>query len=249
MSIKKSLIVVSMVGVVAIVFSGCSAMNTAVKKRNLEVQTKMSETVFLEPVSSEEKIVYFDFRNTSDQEVNVKDAIASEFINRGYKITTNPKEAKYMLQGNILKIGKSDLRESQSFLGSSFGSTLTGAGAGAAAGYAVGGNNQQALGLGLAGAAVGFLADAMVEDIVYIMVTDLQIRERPLDGEIVTQTQQANLAQGSSTNVNQDIKGGKIEWKTYRTRIVSTANKMNLSFDEARPTLEIALSRSVSGIF
>jgi outer membrane lipoprotein SlyB len=209
----------------------------------------MSETIFLEPVAPEEKIVYFDFRNTSDQEINVKSAIETEFVNRGYKITTNPKDAKYMLQGNILKVGKSDLRESKSLLGSSFGSVVTGAGLGAASAYAIGGNNQQALGIGLAGAAVGFLADTMVEDTVYVMVTDLQIRERPLEGEVVTQTQEANLAQGSSTTVNQDIKGGKIEWKTYRTRIVSTANKMNLTFEEARPTLETALSRSVSGIF
>lgn len=230
-------------------FSGCSAMNTAIKKRDLEVQTKMSETIFLEPVAPEERIVYFDIRNTSDKEVNVKEGVEAAFINRGYKITQNPKEATYMLQGNILKVGKSDLRESSSFLGSGFGSGIAGAAAGAAAGYALTGSNKTAVGLGLAGAAVGFIGDALVEDTMFVMVTDLQIRERPLEGEVVTQTQNANLAQGSSTTTKQDIQGGKVEWKTYRTRIVSTANKMNLKFEEAQPVLESALAKSMSGIF
>jgi hypothetical protein len=39
MNIKKSLIAISIVTAVAVAFSGCSAMTTAVKKRNLDVQT------------------------------------------------------------------------------------------------------------------------------------------------------------------------------------------------------------------
>jgi outer membrane lipoprotein SlyB len=230
-------------------FSGCSAMKTAVKKRNLDVQTKMSETVFLEPVSPEEKIVYFDMRNTSDKQMDVKNAIAQEFISKGYKITNDPKKATYMLQGNILKVGKSDLREAKAMMGSSFGAALTGGAIGAATSYSLGGGGRTSMAVGLAGAALGFLGDALVEDTVYVMVTDLQIRERPLEGEVVTQTQQASLAQGSSTKVQQDIKGGKVKWKTYRTRIISTANKMNLKFDEARPVLEKALARSIAGVF
>ena len=31
--------------------SGCGAMSTAIKKRNLEVKTQMSETIWLEPAS------------------------------------------------------------------------------------------------------------------------------------------------------------------------------------------------------
>lgn len=230
-------------------FSGCSAMDTAIKKKDLDVQTKMSETIFLEPVSPGKRIVFFDFRNTSDKEMDVKNAIATAFISKGYRITENPEEATYMLQGNILKVGKSDLRESQSFLGSGYGAGAVGAIGGAAAGYAMTGSNKTAAGLGLAGAALGFVGDALVKDIMYAMVTDLQIRERPLDGEVVTQTQNASLAQGSSTTIRQDTQGAKIEWKTYRTRIVSTANKVNLEFEEAKPILESALARSVSGIF
>ena len=232
-------------GMVAITLGGCSAMDTAISKKDLDVQTKMSETIFLEPVSPEKKIVFVDIKNTSDQEINIASRIETAFINRGYKVTKDPKEATYMLQSNILKVGKSDLRESQSYANSAFG----GGALGAAAGYAATGSGRTGAALGLAGAVVGIAADAMVKDNLYVMVTDLQIRERPLEGEVVTQTQKAYLNQGSSTTTKQSIQGGKIEWKTYRTRIVSTANQVNLEFEEAKPALEDALVRSMSGIF
>ena len=37
----------------ALTFSGCAATVTALKYKDLEIQTKMSETIFLEPVSKE----------------------------------------------------------------------------------------------------------------------------------------------------------------------------------------------------
>jgi len=247
--LKKGLIAISLVALVMTGFSGCSAMKTAVKKRNLDVQTKMSETIFLEPVSPSKRIVFFDMRNTSDKELNVKDAIKQAFIAKGYKITEDPAQATYMLQGNILKVSKTDKREAQGLLNSGFGSALTGAALGGSTAYAFNSGNRGAAGVALAGAALGFLADTMIEDTFYVMVTDLQIRERPLEGEVVTQTQQAALKQGSSTSVQQNIQGGKMKWKTYRTRIISTAEKVNLDFEEAKPVLEKALVRSIAGIF
>ena len=247
----------SMMVTVGLNLSGCSAMNTAIEKRDLDVQTKMSDTIFLEPIAPQYKVIYFDFRNTSDQSMDIeaeKASIQNIFIQKGYRITQNPDEATFMLQANILKIGKSDLRESQRFLGGGFGGEGFVAGAqgavmGAGSAYALGANNQTALGVGLAGAALGFVGDALVKDVLYVMVTDLQIRERPLAGEVVIQTQDASLQQGSSTMVQQHSSGAKVEWKTYRTRIVSTANKVNLKFEDARFPLESALVHSISGIF
>ena len=43
-------------------FSGCAgAMQTAIKKRDLIIETKMSETIFIDPVSPKEKIVYISY--------------------------------------------------------------------------------------------------------------------------------------------------------------------------------------------
>ena len=46
----KKLMMVALVSS-TLVLSGCGAMSTAIKKRNLEVKTQMSETIWLEPAS------------------------------------------------------------------------------------------------------------------------------------------------------------------------------------------------------
>lgn len=51
----------------AFLLSGCGAMGTAIKKRNLEVKTQMSETIWLEP--STERTVYLQIKNTSDKDM------------------------------------------------------------------------------------------------------------------------------------------------------------------------------------
>lgn len=71
-----------------------------------------------------------------------------------------------------------DLRESQSWLNSGY----EGAIAGAALGTGITGYNSSsagaALGVGIATGLIGMAADAMVEDINYTMITDVQIAER-----------------------------------------------------------------------
>ncbi|MGE2624777.1 complement resistance protein TraT, partial [Escherichia coli] len=80
MSFKK----VAVVGLVAatMTLAGCGAMTTAVKKRNLEVKTQMSETVWLEP--SSEKTVYIQVKNTSDKDMsNLQAQLANELTAKG----------------------------------------------------------------------------------------------------------------------------------------------------------------------
>ncbi|HZF69916.1 complement resistance protein TraT [Sulfuricurvum sp.] len=244
-NIAKSLLIAGMFSMVVIQFTGCGAAHTAIKKRNLDVQTKMSETIFLEPTEPEKKVIFVDVRNTSDKDIAVKEILTNALISRGYTITSSPQKAYFMLQVNVLQVGKTDLRGAQSALEGGFGGAVVGA----TAGYAMHNSNSNAAAGGLIGAAVGVVADALVDDTYFSMITDVQIRERPLAGEMVTQTQKAKLKQGSSTNVDQDVQGGKMEWKTYRTRVVSTANKVNLDFAEAQPVLQDALGKSLSGLF
>nr|WP_115314171.1 complement resistance protein TraT [Klebsiella pneumoniae] len=56
-------------------------MGTAIKKRNLEVKTQMSETIWLEP--SNNKTVYLQIKNTSDKDMSGLQAkIASASLQR-----------------------------------------------------------------------------------------------------------------------------------------------------------------------
>lgn len=224
--------------------SGCGAVSTAVKKRNLDVKTQMSQTIWLEP--SSEKTVYLQVRNTSDKEMSeLQTRIATELSAKGYRISNSPDTAYYWIQVNVLKAEKMDLRQSQGFLGSGYEGAITGAALGAGiTGY----NSSSAgatLGVGLASGLIGLAADAMVEDVNYTMVTDLQISER--SKATVTTDNIAALKQGSSgTKLQTSSEQGNRA--KYQTRVVSNANKVNLKFEEAKPVLEAQLAKSISGI-
>ena len=233
-------------GIVASVFvlSGCGAMSTAVKKRNLDVKTQMSETIWLEP--SSEKSVYIQVRNTSDKDMSgLQGQIAKELSSKGYRVTGSPDEAYFWVQANVLKAEKMDLRQSQGFLSSGYEGAITGAALGAGITAYNSTSAGATLGVGLATGLIGMAADAMVEDINYTMVTDLQISERSKAS--VTTDNVAALKQGSS-GVKLQTSSEQGNRMKYQTRVVSNANKVNLKFEEARPVLEAQLARSVAGI-
>jgi len=238
--------VVGFAAAVAMTLSGCGAMHTAVKKRNLDVQTRMSETVFLEPVKATDRLIYVSLRNTSDKQLEIKQRIFGALQQNGYKISDDPDKARFMLQANILQCGKSDLRAATDAYRAGYAGAAVGVTAARAAGSQRGSTYA---GAGLLGAAAGVVGDALVDDTLYSMITDVEIRERPRAGEVVTQSQDTNAKQGTSTRLRQSASGGQANWKTYRTRIVSTANKANLEFAEALPELEKGLIRSISGVF
>ncbi|MDD7997507.1 complement resistance protein TraT [Kosakonia radicincitans] len=224
--------------------TGCGAMSTAVKKRNLDVKTQMSETIWLEPTS--DKTVFVQVRNTSDKDMSgLQSQIASELTAKGYHVTSSPDAAYFWVQANVLKADKMDLRQTQGFLSSGYEGAATAAALGAGITAYNSSSAGATLGVGLASGLVGLAADAMVEDVNYTMVTDLQISER--SKAKVTTDNIAALRQGTS--------GMKVQTSTeqgdrakYQTRVVSSANKVNLKFDEAKPVLEAQLAKSIAGI-
>lgn len=228
----------------ALVLSGCNAMGTAIKKRNLDVKTQMSETIWLEP--SDNRTVYLQIKNTSDKDMSgLQGKIASAVTAKGYQVVTSPDTAGYWIQANVLKADKMDLREAQSWLGRGYEGALTGAALGAGITAYNSSSAGATLGVGLASGLIGMAADAMVEDINYTMITDVQIAERTT--ATVTTDNEAVLRQGTS--------GKKVQTSTqtgnqhkYQTRIVSNANKVNLKFPEAQPVLEDQLAKSISNI-
>ncbi len=241
----SSLYLPALLIVMVVVLTGCSAAHTMIKKRNLDVQTKTSETIFLEPTKPANKIIYVSIKNTSDKSLDIKNTIKNTLMENGFSITQDPDAAKFMLQANVLQVGKSDLRSTRDALAAGWG----GAAVGAAVSGMTGGSSRNMAGSGLLMGALSLAGDALVDDTFFSMITDLQIRERPLAGEVITQSQHTSARQGTATTMTQNVSGGQINWKTYRTRIVSTANKANLKFEEALPVLENGLVRSISGIF
>lgn len=244
MRMNIKLILMTTVLASTLILSGCGAMTTAIKKRNLEVKTQMSETIWLEP--SSQKTVWLQIKNTSDKEMSGLQAKITKAVqDKGYVLSSSPESAYYWIQANVLKADKMDLRTSQGFLSQGY----EGAVAGAALGSGITAYNSNSagttLGVGLAAGLIGMAADAMVEDVNYTMVTDLQISEKTAAS--VQTNNVAALKQGRSGYKVQTSEqtGNK---HTYQTRVVSSANKVNLKFEEAKPALEDQLAKSIANI-
>lgn len=218
--------------------TGCFAAHKAITKRNLEIKTKMSETLFLDPVSDDKKVIYVKVRNTTGKNgLDLEDQIKASLIKNGYRVTRNPKEATFILQANVLQAGKN---ENEKSLLENFGDAAVPGVIGGVIGKNAGGDTGAALGA-VAGATVGFIGSALVQDVTYSIITDIEVKQK-----IFSATQAAKIIkEDTSKKSNVDENG----WKKLSTRVLSYANKVNLKYEEAEPELVKALVSSLSGIF
>jgi hypothetical protein len=231
----------------AAVLCSCAATQTALEHGSLQVSTKQSETIFLDPVSNAQKTVYVSVKNTSDEEIDIAPQLKTALSSHGYKVINNPNSAHYLLQANVLKVGKMSVAASQSALGGGYGSAIAGAVAGTAAGSLTASSTGMIAG-GLAGGVIGMAADSLVKDVNYTMITDVQISERVGKGIKVNEQFQSHLKNGSAT-VTSQTSSRDSQYQRYRTRVVSNADKVNLKFSDARVSLEQGLVKVISGIF
>ena len=235
---------------VVLSLSGCAATQVAISKRDLDVQTKMSATIFLDPVKPEQRTVYVQVRNTSDQQaMDLQPDIAAGVAGRGYAVVDDPDQAHYILQANVLYVGKSDPTANALSLHNGYGGAAGGALAALGAGYAMGGGGRAMVAGGLLGGITDSVTGAFVKDVYYTITTDIQIKERfAQPGAQAAMATEHDLQQGTSGGT-QVTYTEMSDWKTYQTRIVSVANKMNLEFHEAVPALRQGLSQSLAGLF
>lgn len=244
--IKKAIVV----AVAATVLSGCAATQVAISKRDLDVQTRMSETVFLDPVGQSKKTVFVSVRNTSDrQELDICQEIASAIQSKGYTLMDDPDAAHYILQANILQVGKTSPTATEAALNQGYGaSVLGGVVMGSGVAYAGGSSGRGIAAAGIVGALAETIAGAAVKDVYYSISTDLQIRERIRGGGTATVNSAHQLKQGTSGGSNVTY-SEQSEHKIYQTRIVSMANQVNLEFEAAVPELKRGLVTSIAGLF
>ena len=99
---------------------------------------------------------------------------------------------------------------------------------------------------GLVGSVAGTVANSLVKDVTYSVITDIQLSERTK--QTIQESIQSNLKQGTATTKEQRYRQ-TTNWKRYHTRILSTAEKVNLSFEDAKPALKEGLTRAIVGIF
>ena len=214
------------VSVISIIFgygvSSCAATSTVIDHSDLHAESKMSNSIFLDPLDMGDKTIYVQMRNTSTENLNnLTAALKDNLRNGGYEVVNDPHKAHEILQVNILQYGAAKTPEEVwKSMHSGYGSVMTGALAGVGVGV-LSGSAAWGVGVGLGVAAASWIADEMVKDKAYSLITDIQISVQKPDKS----------------------------WKKYTTRVASVVDKVNLKFNEAKPVLVEQLSREIAGVF
>ncbi|ALA26653.1 complement resistance protein TraT [Piscirickettsia salmonis] len=242
----KKIALLSASALVVAQLSGCSAIQTEINHGSLKTQSKMSDTIFLDPIPDKEKTIYVQVHDTSSEKIDLKAEIIKDLEDQGWKVTKDLGKAHNMVQVNVLQAGEApNVQSVWQSMGNGYGNVLLGGFTGVAAGLATG-STGAGLAVGGITAAAGWLSDSLVKDVVYSMITDVQVSVKT-DGK-VTQTTHSKLSQGTESKTVQTY-NQKTNWLRYKTRVASVADKVNLKFEEAKPVLVKQVSKEISGIF
>ena len=235
------------------ILAGCAATHVAIAKRNLEVSTKMSDAVFLDPVGGDKRTVFIYVRNTSDRpNFDIETPLKSAIAGRGYRVVNDPEDAHFKLQAQVLSVSKMSITAAEAALGAGYGGAIAGVAIGGVAGAATTGTARgTAIGAvagGIVGGIAETIANAAVKDVTYVAITDVQISEKAREGVVGRRDLQVDAQQGVGGSEQSTFSEETTE-KRYRTRVISTANKVNLKYEEAAAPLNEGLTRVLSGVF
>lgn len=237
--------------------AGCAATSVALSKKNLEVQTKTSTAIFVDPVPPAERTVYVEVRSGVSEfdrrafSKFVKEQFATN--DNGYKVVEDPEKARYLMLAYVLNLEVASPAAAQAALAQGYRGGD--AAAGATLGAVVGANSNNRLGA-WGGAAVGGLlvsagslvADNLVKDVTFVLVCDVSVRERVAPGVLVRKDTSIDTKVSDAGSSQQRLSEAS-DRKEYRTRIVTTANKVNLKLEEAAPGMFSKTAYAMSGFF
>ena len=226
----------------------CAATQTALRYRELETGVKMSDTIFLMPKKMK-KTVFIQVKNTSKYQLQFADALRQKLEAKGYTVVDDPQKANYWIQANVRYIGRMKRTAADEMVSKGYGGAIIGGTVGAVIGSNAGGSTATAVGTAvgaLAGAAAEDAANTLVQVVNYSGVVDVLISERT--EKPVEEVMNSKVAQGSSATNFQNIRRTG-HFMRYKTRIVVSATKRNLEFQEAAPVLKDQLATCIAGIF
>jgi hypothetical protein len=203
--------------------SGCAAVGTAVSHHNLETQTLMSSSMFINPkMLNQPSTIFLMLTNTTDHpDFTISKKLKEKIRLKGYQVVTNLSQASYILQVNVLQVGMQSETAAKEMMGAGYGGSLEGVVTGVAIAGAAGAATAGVVAGGIVGGVATSAADNFVKDVNYSVISDVQLIQIMPNGK----------------------------YNIMKTRILSTANKVNLDFKEAMPILELGLSSSISGLF
>lgn len=203
--------------------AGCATSRMMIRYGNLNTQTEMSESVFLELRSDLPQTVYISEASTVGRELTIRPTLDRQLTESGYTLVDAPDEATYIIQINHLRLAESELTGNQTVNDAIKAAFMAGAGAALAADIL--GEAGAAGKVGLAVGVVSFVLDARTKHIAHTLTTDVLVTESIPAG------------------------GAERELRYHETQIVSGASKVNLKLEESLPAMISGLSRSLAGLF
>lgn len=232
----------------------------------LETTATMTQSIFIDPVAKEKRIVFLNIKNTSGQNINLENKLRMLLEQKGYMITDNPDKATFILSTNILYCDKKQENTAA-------GAAAAGAGIGAGVGAYNHGTAGATVGIGLGGALLGGIIGKLTEDTIYQMQVDINIKQKA-KGKVLSSTGtsqgQASVSDGRRGGFMNtfagDVKGNKTgrlnsnisnsTAQTYEsdyiekvTMMFAEATKLNLKLEEAIPALEDKMANQIAGLF
>lgn len=249
---KMSLGAAILLGAMVLVLNGCAATQTAIGKKDLVVQTKTSTAVFVDPVSKSKRTIYMDIKSgvMEFDRREFEKFVKQQFANNGsgYTMVDDPSRAQFTMVAYVLNLEIASPTAAEAALRQGYlGGAVAG---GAAAGAVLNSSNRWggAIAGGLLGGAIETVSGALVKDVTYMLVCDVQIREKAAKGVFVRKdTAVTSKVSDAGTSKQRVSEVGK--YKEYRTRIVTTANKANLKLPEAQPLMFKKTAYAMSGFF
>lgn len=252
--IAKSLRNIVGAAVVISVLGGCAAAQVAMSKKDLDVQARTSTAIFVDPVPRAKRTIYLEIKS-GVMEFNrgkFKQFVTEQFtqFSDGYKVIDDPDEAQFQMIVYVLNLEKASPTAAQAALTQGYMGTGGAIVAGAAVGATVGQGSPLggALAGGLLFGGADFIAGSLVKDVTFMLVSDVQIKEKAAKGVMVRKDSKVDTKisdAGSSQQTVSEV-GNK---KEYRTRIVTTANQVNLKLEEAEALMFQKTAYAMAGFF
>ncbi|MCU4676640.1 complement resistance protein TraT [Catenovulum sp. 2E275] len=230
-----------------LILSGCSSITTASKKQDLSINSRLTQTIFLDPVAPELMTIYLQVRNNSDSEnFYLSPGIKQRLENNGYQIVNDPTKATYWLQANVRYVGRPEGNEFEDAIGN-----YKGAAEGAVTAVTIselgGGSGSDNVKAAAIGALIGYIADAAVSDDYYTAITDVQIAKKVDEGMVISD-EEHRLNQGESGQAVQSSQTTSDRQK-YQTKVLITANQANMDVVKAEAEIAEKLTRVLAGLF
>lgn len=195
------------------------------KKANTsDVETLLSQSIFLLPAQPSERSLYIKVTSTADKPVDlegIQRELSTRFRSKGFRLS-NVNDANFLLQVNILSISKTSKSLTKEAVSNGFGAAVSIANAAAGpAGQVV-------------GAATESATSIFFRDTYFNMITDIMLSER---------TPRIHTA-----DTNNTTNDASTQWKAHTTRALSSIKDVNANQEECIDNLEESLMRVLNGL-